>query len=194
MQKTIGCPDGYYLRELDEETYKLTPLLFQYETDAYYDVERNPANFFEIKLVRKFITPRISKEFTGHLFSDYLESPSAFAFLLQQTHVAFLQLSREVWHNRLRIAELLVLPEHRGKGLGKLLIDKAKNIAQVENFREIVLETQTCNTKAIDFYMANGFVVNGIDLTHYSNHDIEQHEVRLEMTYLVEGNISHDDH
>lgn len=44
-----------------------------------------------------------------------------------------------------------------------------------------VLETQTCNERAIAFYRKCGFEIIGFDLYAYSNHDPEAHEVRLEM-------------
>ncbi|MCQ4922387.1 hypothetical protein [Tissierella carlieri] len=36
-------------------------------------------------------------------------------------------------------------------------------------------------SKAIDFYIRNGFKVNGIDLSCYTNDDIGKNEVRIEM-------------
>ncbi len=44
-----------------------------------------------------------------------------------------------------------------------------------------VVETQTCNERAIAFYQRMGFQPIGFDLFAYSNSDPEQHEVRLEM-------------
>lgn len=47
----------------------------------------------------------------------------------------------------------------------------------------IILETQTCNVNAIDFYRRNGFVLAGVLLADYSNNDPGRGEVRLEMGY-----------
>ena len=47
--------------------------------------------------------------------------------------------------------------------------------------RMIVLETQTCNEKAINFYLKNGFSLIGFDLYSYTNSDPERKEVRIEM-------------
>ena len=44
-----------------------------------------------------------------------------------------------------------------------------------------VLETQTCNERAIAFYRKMGFEIIGFDLYAYTNQDPERHEVRLEM-------------
>ena len=53
--------------------------------------------------------------------------------------------------------------------------------AKASNARMVVLETQTCNEKAIAFYRRNGFEIIGFDLYAYSNTDPEKHEVRIEM-------------
>ena len=53
--------------------------------------------------------------------------------------------------------------------------------AHIAPMRMAVLETQTCNERAIAFYRKCGFQVIGFDLYAYTNHDPEAHEVRLEM-------------
>ncbi len=51
--------------------------------------------------------------------------------------------------------------------------------------RAIILETQSCNTAAIAFYLAQGFTFMGFNACEYSNQDIEKHEVRIEMGCLI---------
>ncbi len=51
--------------------------------------------------------------------------------------------------------------------------------------RMIILETQTCNEKAIKFYRKHGFDIIGFDLYAYSNTDIERHEIRIEMGKMI---------
>jgi len=63
--------------------------------------------------------------------------------------------ANEGWSNRLGIHELLVLEDYRGKGVGKMLIEKAKQVTQGLNCRAIVLETQT-NNSAVEFYKKRG--------------------------------------
>ena len=96
----------------------------------------------------------------------------------------YLEFSRENWNDRLRITNLLVLEEFRGHGIGSFLINKAKSVAESENRRIIVLETQSCNVPAIDFYLKHGFVFAGTNLYFYSNCDIAEDEVMIEMAYL----------
>ena len=47
--------------------------------------------------------------------------------------------------------------------------------------RMIVLETQSCNVNAVDFYRHEGLSLIGFDRICYSNRDIVRNEVRLEM-------------
>jgi len=81
----------------------------------------------------------------------------------------------------LRITNILIQPEYRDLGYGSTLMHLAKKIGQEEGMRELILETQSCNLKAIDFYLKHGFTVVGIDLSAYTNQDVESKEVRLEM-------------
>ena len=53
--------------------------------------------------------------------------------------------------------------------------------------RMLVLETQSCNMPAIGFYLSQGFAIGGLDLFHYSNEDLERHEVRIEMMRMLES-------
>ncbi len=57
----------------------------------------------------------------------------------------------------------------------------AIKLAKEKGARMLVLETQSCNTKAIQFYLKQGYELIGFDTTAYSNEDIEKNEVRLEM-------------
>jgi ribosomal protein S18 acetylase RimI-like enzyme len=175
--------DHVEIRELDRTTFKDFSLLFQYTTNTYYDVIRSSDSFFSIELVNKPFACTVAKEFEDHLYADHLENPTAFGLFIDDEILGYLEVDRETWHNRLRVTELLILPKHRHKGLGKLLMDKAKAIGRVEDFRELVLETQSCNTEAIIFYLSQGFFVNGIDLSSYTNHDVENREVRMELVF-----------
>ena len=43
------------------------------------------------------------------------------------------------------------------------------------------------NMPAIGFYLSQGFAIGGLDLFHYSNEDLERHEVRIEMMRMLES-------
>ena len=49
--------------------------------------------------------------------------------------------------------------ELRGMGVGKRLMNIAKEVAVKQNRRALILETQSCNTNAIGFYLHEGLWV-----------------------------------
>ena len=80
----------------------------------------------------------------------------------------------------MRIWELLVKEEFRRNGIGTLLVDHAVKLSRKRRAKMLVVETQSCNVPAIDFYPKNGFELIGFDVAAYSNEDIKRKEVRLE--------------
>ena len=55
------------------------------------------------------------------------------------------------------INELVVDKDYRGRGIGKLLINKIKVLANIQRFNEIEVSTSLENKGAIRFYKKNGF-------------------------------------
>ncbi|HEV7127979.1 MAG TPA: GNAT family N-acetyltransferase, partial [Ktedonobacterales bacterium] len=53
--------------------------------------------------------------------------------------------------------------------------------ARTHGLRCLVCETQTTNMPAIQFYRAQGFAIDGLDLSLYTNHDREHGEVAIFM-------------
>ena len=51
--------------------------------------------------------------------------------------------------------------------------------------RMIVLETQSYNSKAISFYMKNGFEIIGFERYAYSNNGPKEHNMRIEMGRMI---------
>ncbi len=74
--------------------------------------------------------------------------------------------------------------ELRGMGIGKRLMDKAKDVAREQNRRAIILETQSSNTNAIGFYLHEGFELIGFDTCCYTNDDIGRREVRINLGFF----------
>jgi len=170
--------------ELRREDYKNYSLDFEYTTSRYYDVEKKDG-LFNIELILKEFGKYVVKHFSGRLYEDFFEEARAFQLIDNEVIVGFLEINYERWNRRLRVTNLLVLNDFRKKGYGTVLLNKAKEIAKEDNMREIVLETQSCNYPAIQMYLKNGFKVNGIDLSSYSNNDMEAKEVRLELIYRL---------
>ena len=64
-----------------------------------------------------------------------------------------------------------VLPEHRRKGLGKLLIDELINEAKKRDFAFITLEVRSENIPAYKLYEKAGFTLCGKRKGYYKNPD-----------------------
>ncbi len=82
------------------------------------------------------------------------------------------------------VTELWVAEPLRRRGIGKKLMDKAKEIAINQNRRAVILETQSCSTSAIEFYLHEGFELIGFDTCCYTNDDIGRREIRLDLGYF----------
>ncbi|QVK21352.1 GNAT family N-acetyltransferase [Mycoplasmatota bacterium] len=174
------------LIELSKEEYKGYELKFEYETDCYYKVNITKSTAgFNVSFFKENYDSLVSKSFEDDLFPDYLDNASAYGIFVDESLIAVLEVNRELYSKRLRVTSILVEKEYRRKKMGKLLMDKAKEIAGEEGLRAIILETQTCNTKAIDFYLSQGFELGGFDKSCYSNDDILKNEVRIELVYFT---------
>lgn len=167
---------------LDNETYKGKKLIFKYKTEYFYDIETKENEYeFNFSLVKKPYNKIMKKQFEDTLISEWLENPKLFGAVEKGNIIGYLELSHEQWNNRMRISNILVEESHRGKGIGKVLIEKAYLTAVEEKARMLILETQSCNFSAISFYRSCGFSIVGFDLSAYSNEDVSKKEFRIEM-------------
>ena len=177
---------------LPKEQWKGTPIPMVLRSDSYYDVEIQPLDRdgCTVSLVRKEAEKEIvhtpdEYDFPDQLYQDYWEKAEAFGVAGGDGKLlACIEVCPEEWSNRLMITELWVAEELRGKGIGKRLMDKAKEVAAAQKRRAIILETQSCNTNAIGFYLSQGFELIGFDTCCYTNNDIGRHEVRINLGYF----------
>lgn len=134
-----------------------------------------------IKLTLKPFPKPLKKQFESELFQDHVEEPQVFAAVLKREQIGWIELGYQKWNNRMRIWEFLVKKEHRGKGVGTLLLNHAAKVAKERGARMLILETQSCNAHAIKFYLSHRFQLVGFDSAAYSNDDVEKGEFRLEL-------------
>ena len=177
---------------LPKEHWKGTPIPMTTRNDSYYDVVIRPLDHdgCTISLVRKAAAEEIvhtpeEYDFPDRLYQDYWENAEAYGVAGDDGKLlACIEVCPEEWSNRLMVTELWVSEALRGKGVGKRLMDKAKEIAVQQKRRAIILETQSCNTKAIGFYLHQGFDLIGLDTCCYTNDDIGRREVRINLGYF----------
>jgi ribosomal protein S18 acetylase RimI-like enzyme len=167
--------------ELVKDDVSISELKYTYVTTSYYDVSvLRQEECWKVGLTLKPLGKPLEKGFVDRLFAKHVEDSRVFAAVLDGQQIGWVELGYQRWNNRMRLWELLVKEEFRRAGIGSLLMQCAVKVAEEKRARMLVLETQSCNVPAIDFYLKHGFGLIGFDTTAYSNEDVEKKEVRLE--------------
>lgn len=178
------------IKEIFEKDYlDNKEILFVYKSKKYFDIVKklsiNEGWTFELK-IKEFDQP-FEKKLIENLFQPYKENTRYFAYLNQNGHeIGIMSVGHQTWNNVTRIWDLYVQASFQNLGVGTELIKHAENVAKENKSRALVLECQSSNYPAIRFYMKNGFSLTGFDLINYSNVDLQRHEVRLEMSKLID--------
>lgn len=86
--------------------------------------------------------------------------------------VGYLTMAAREWHKTGWVADLVVAPEHRRKGIATRLLSAGKAWARKAGMRRLVVETQTKNYPAILFLERQGFSFCGYNDRYYANQDI----------------------
>lgn len=175
---------------LPKDKWKGTVVPIGYTTDKYYDVQVNKTDKgFSINIEKKDFLDAVihtpeENDFSDKLYAEHWENAFAWGVLVNGELVAAMETTQELWSNRLRITELWVSEKYQKQGLGHRLIEVAKEQARRERRRAVILETQSCNVNAVDFYIHEGFQLIGMDTCCYKNNDLERKEVRLEFGWF----------
>lgn len=185
----------YKIIPLPREEWKGVPILMKYTTDSYYDLETSAGNgFFEARMVKKkFETPVTHSpeeyDFPDSLYQDHWENAEAFGIVSEENGkkelLACIEICPEEWSNRLMITELWVADSLHRQGIGTKLMNLAKEKAKAQGRRAVILETQSCNVRAIAFYLSQGFELIGFDSCCYTNIDVERREIRFDFGYFL---------
>ena len=85
------------------------------------------------------------------------------------------------WNRILWIHEFHIAANVRGQGLGRQLMDAMADRARQNGLRALQVETQNTNVPAIRFYRQVGYEIEAIDLSYYTNRDVEDYEVAIFM-------------
>lgn len=181
---------------LPKNEWKGTPILMKYTTKEYYDLEMAESNdAFQIQMIKKeFDTPVTHTldeyDFLDRLYQDHWEKAEAFGIVSERNGkmelIACIEICPEEWSNRLMVTELWVADSLQRKGIGTRLMNLAKDKAKEQERRAIILETQSCNVRAISFYRSQGFELIGYDACCYTNRDIERHEIRFNFGFYLD--------
>lgn len=183
---------NYEIIPLPKDKWKGTPILLKYTTNEYYDLETiENDDCFEVKMIKKKFNNPVTHspeeyDFPDSLYQDHWEKAEAFGIIGENNELlACIEICPEEWSNRLMVTELWVKDELQRKGIGTALMNLAKEQAKIQKRRAIILETQSCNVRAIDFYRKQGFQLIGYDSCCYTNIDIEKHEIRFDFGFFL---------
>lgn len=174
------------IRKIDPKDIQDRVILFQYESSGHYrvDVHENKDGWtINLKMVEFGETFR--KMEREKVISSYKGNSEVHAAYIEGKEAGLIQLEYQDWNKSVRVWDIDVKAEFRRKGIGRALMGLCKERARELGARRIVLETQTSNLKAIAFYRAMGFQLVGLDVSHYTNEDVEKGEVRLEMAFYL---------
>jgi len=179
----------YHIIPLEKAKWKGHPLPIAYTTNTYYDVtvDRTDDGFIMRMVLTDCSDAPITHtaeeyDFPDKLYEDYRPNSRAWGMVDESgTLIAAIETEVEEWSNRLRVHELWVDDAYHRRGIGRALMNLAKDEARRDGRRMLMLETQSCNTNAIGFYLHEGFTLIGFDACCYANNDLERKEVRIEL-------------
>ncbi|MBI0584387.1 MAG: GNAT family N-acetyltransferase [Methanomassiliicoccus sp.] len=66
-----------------------------------------------------------------------------------------------------QLASIAVLPPHRGKGIGRALLDEAEGRARGRGRKIMVLQVNVHNVAAINLYLHRGYIIEGMIGDYY---------------------------
>ncbi|MDK7489816.1 streptothricin N-acetyltransferase SatA [Bacillus paranthracis] len=113
-------------------------------------------------------------------YNEYINKPNQVIYiaLLHNQIIGFIVLKKN-WNHYAYIEDITVDKKYRTLGVGKRLIDQAKQWAKEGNMPGIMLETQNNNVAACKFYEKCGFVIGGFDFLIYKGLDMTNDEVAM---------------
>jgi streptothricin acetyltransferase len=98
--------------------------------------------------------------------------------------VGFLDAEPDGWRPTATLQWVVVERAWRGRGVGRMLIERALDWTRTRGLRALVLETQTTNIDACRFYLRMGFALSGVQSPYYFDERVAE-EQALFWTYEV---------
>ncbi|WP_211347159.1 GNAT family N-acetyltransferase [Saccharothrix australiensis] len=132
-----------------------------FTTDTVFEVDSTPDGF---ALRPVPVDPPLAKAFP----EDEDELPHE-GFVAEEGGEVrgFASVELAAWHRRLVLRQVTVAPGHRGRGIGKRLIELALDHGRSLGARTAWLETSSVNVPAVRVYRRLGFSLCGLDTTLY---------------------------
>jgi diamine N-acetyltransferase len=159
------------LQEISTETFN--------ETFKHLNSPENMKAYLEKAFNSKQLEMELSNSFSEFFFIYYKEELAGYLKINWNDAQ-----SEQMGDESLEIERIYIRHNYQRKGLGKYLINKAREIATMENKKMIWLGVWEKNEKAIDFYEKEGFVRTGAHSFYMG--DEEQIDLIMTKTLMVE--------
>ncbi|SEG75049.1 GNAT family N-acetyltransferase [Paenibacillus sp. UNC499MF] len=113
-------------------------------------------------------------------YAGHIGNPDKVMYLACSGNRLIGQISlRKNWNAYTYVEDIKIDPAYRRYGVGRKLIDQARQWAKAGGMPGIMLETQNNNVRACKFYESCGFVLGGFDSCLYKGLDKQSQEVAL---------------
>ena len=166
--------------ELDKDQFQAYQIEDKYITKYLHLVKIKKSKGIHIYIKKKRIFRNKERLISMKLFENYVENGQAFGIFERKKLIAVIEGAIESWNNTYRIWNLYVVRRHRKEGFGSLLFEHVESLAKSLGARALILEVQSCNDPAINFYEKHGLHFVGLNTIAYTNEDVQNKEVRLE--------------
>lgn len=173
---------------------EIKPVVTGYESGEKYAIEKSETDaliVFNLRLVQLEQPHRTSfsedfNEEDCRRFNEFLPQGYSYGAYQDGRLVAFAISEAISWNRSLRIWEFQVMQAYRRRGIGRALMEHVVARAAQDHFRIVWLETQNTNVPAIRFYRSLGYSLDALDLSYYTNHDVDSGEVAFFMKRELE--------
>ena len=175
------------IKKLDKDQLLDRVNIFEYESPGHYKVEIQPKeDGWTIDLTKQdFEIPFKKWDDTDKVIQPYKGDSEIYGAFIEEKEAGLIQFEYQPHNESVRVWDIDIWKEFQHQGVGTKLMNKCISRAKEFGARRIILEVQSSNLKAIDFYRKMGFELIGLDASHYHNDDIERNEVRLEMAMYL---------
>jgi [ribosomal protein S18]-alanine N-acetyltransferase len=107
----------------------------------------------------------------GTFYSELLENQFAYYLVAKKGQTLVGYGGMWIILDEAHITNVAVLPEYRGRGLGRRLLRALMDSASSEGARKMTLEVRPSNERALTLYKKHGFVIRGVRKAYYQGED-----------------------
>lgn len=165
------------IRQMQRESdvKQLTDFDASFSTEYIFTVF---VNEISVEIKEESLPIPVYKNYSFDLIKqDIVQADFAVVAEIEKSIVGFATVIYREWNNQVVLTGLFVLPEAKGKGIGRALVEAAIDYAKAKSARCLIVETQNINYPAIQFYRKMKFEFCGFDTALYNPADISSNEI-----------------